>query len=104
MNYVRYLELPGMRDRQESDSKIIDQNDLEICSRSSTIIRRIGFDDVKFYPEPNIVRYEIHETLGWDSPVYYYIYYYLPDAQLPGNFKYESKLNDNWYFDSKPRF
>jgi len=105
IGFVRSLKLYGMPNKQTSDSKVVDKNDFEFCARASALIRRIGFDDVKFYPEPNIVRYEVHDTLGgWDSPVYYYVYYYSQSTQLPDNFKYESKLNDNWYFDSEPRF
>ncbi|MGD0572429.1 MAG: hypothetical protein ABSB11_05355 [Sedimentisphaerales bacterium] len=104
INLERYIALPDMSNKRTSGSKVIDKYDYEVCTRASALIRRIGFDDVKFYPEPNIVRYEIRDTLGWDSPVYYYVYYYSQSTQPPDNFKYESKLNDNWYFDSKPRF
>jgi hypothetical protein len=41
--------------------------------------------------------------MGWDNGSYY-IYYYSPDGQIPDEFKYNQKLNDNWYYDARPRF
>ena len=104
VNLERYIASPYTSNKQTSGSKVIDKYDYQICTHASALIRRIGFDNVKLYPEPNIVRYEIHDQLGWDSPVYYYVYYYSHSTQLPENFKYEIKLNDNWYIDSKQRF
>ena len=104
VNLERYITLPYTSNKRTSGLKVIDKYDYEFCTRASALIRRIGFDDVKFYPEPNIVRYEIHDQLGFDSPVYFYEYYYSQSAKPPDNFKYKIKLSDNWYFDSEPRF
>ncbi|MGD0551442.1 MAG: hypothetical protein ABSB25_02195 [Sedimentisphaerales bacterium] len=102
-NKVRHLDLPFQPGFKGTDSKILGEEDYKFCARASSLIRRIGFDNVKLYPEPNIVQYQIYDFMGWDNGSYY-IYYYSPDGQIPDEFKYNQKLNDNWYYDARPRF
>jgi hypothetical protein len=102
-NKVRHLDLPFQPGFKGKDSKVLNEDDYKFCARASSLIRRIGFDNVKLYTEPNIVQYQIYDFMGWDAGSYY-VYFYSPGGQLPGEFKYDQKLNDNWYYCSRPRF
>jgi hypothetical protein len=102
-NKVRHLDLPFQPGFRGTDLKILDGNDYEFCSNASSLIRKVGFDNVKLYPEPNIVQYQIYDFLGWDNGSYY-VYFYSPNGQIPEEFRYKRKLNDNWFYDSRPRF
>jgi hypothetical protein len=102
-NKVRHLDLPGMKSFKPVVSKVLDEADYRFCVSASGLIRRIGFDNVKLYPECNVVQYQIRDFIGWDSGSYY-IYFYSPEGRLPDEFKYKQKLNDNWYYYSRPRF
>jgi hypothetical protein len=102
-NKVRHLDLPFQPGFQGKDLKVLNEGDYKFVVRTSALIRRIGFDNIKLYPEPNIVQFQIYDFLGWDNGSYY-IYYYSPDGQIPDEFKYSEKLNDNWYYDARPRF
>lgn len=102
-NKVRHLDLPFQLGFKGTDSKVLNEDDYKFVARTSALIRRIGFDNVKLYPEPNIVQYQIYDFMGWDVGSYY-IYYYSPNGQIPDEFKYKQKLNDNWYYDARPRF
>jgi hypothetical protein len=100
---VEHLDLPFQPGHQATNFKVLDPNDYAFCERANSLIRKVGFHNVKLYPEENIVQYRIHDFIGWDAGRYY-IYYYSPQGIIPSDFKYDRKLNDNWYYSSRPRF
>ncbi len=100
---VEHLDLPFQPGHQPTDLKFLEPNDYAFCERANSLIRKVGFHNVKLYPEVNIVQYQIYDFIGWDAGRYY-IYYYSPQGVLPDDFKYDRKLNDNWYYCCRPRF
>jgi hypothetical protein len=86
-----------------TDSKIVNKSDYVFCKKASNVIKKIGFDNIKLYPEYRVVQYQIYDFLGWDNGRYI-VYYYCPDPNLPNKFEYSKKLNDNWYYIQAPRF
>ena len=100
---VQHLDLPGQRSFSPTDKILLDPNDYSFCKKASEKIRLIGFDNVKLYPEQNVVQFQIYDFIGWDSG-YYLIYYFCPETVLPEEFKYTQKLDANWYYAKMPRF
>ncbi len=95
---VHHVSLPFRnRSLKPTDKVLLDPNDYTFCERASRIIRRIGFDNVMLYPEPNVVQFQIHDFLGWDNGALY-VYYFSPSGTLPADFTYDRQLNANWYF------
>ena len=104
MSEVFHYDLPVQnKDLQITDKKILDPNDYAFCKRASRITRRIGFDNIKLYPEKNVVQFQIRNVIGWDNG-WYNIYYFHPGDTLPEEFEYKTRLNSNWYYIIKPRF
>ncbi|MHC4543284.1 MAG: hypothetical protein ACYTDW_17255 [Planctomycetota bacterium] len=100
---VEHLDLPFQFGHQPTVFKVLDPNDYAFCERANSLIRKVGFHNVKLYPEENLVQYQIYDFIGWDGGRYY-IYYYSPQGSLPNDLKYDRKLNDNWYYCIRPRF
>ncbi len=104
MSEVQHHDLPFQsKALRITGRKILDPNDYDFCKRASGTIRKIGFDNVKLYPEKNVVQYQIHNFFGWDNG-WYNVYYFCPGNTLPEEFKYSRKLNSDWYYNLKPRF
>ena len=104
MSKVHHLDLPFQSgDLKPTDKIVLDPNDYAFCKRASKIIRKIGFDNVKLYPEQNVVQYQVCDLIGWDNGGYY-VYYFCPNTTLPEKFKYEKKLNEHWYYIWESRF
>ncbi|HPS54244.1 MAG TPA: hypothetical protein PLP05_01470 [Sedimentisphaerales bacterium] len=104
MSKMNHPDLPFQSSAlKPTDQKILDPNDYAFCKRASSIIRKIGFDNIKLYHDHNVVQYQIYDFIGWDNGGYY-VYYFCPNTTLPEEFKYEKKLNDNWYYIREPRF
>ena len=100
---VNHLDLPFQPGFQPTDQHSLDPNDYAFCERVDKLIRRVGFHNIKLYSEENIVQYQIYNLWGWDNGCYY-IYYYSPRGKLPDEFKYDRKLDNNWYYCRRPRF
>ena len=104
MSKVSHHDLPVQsKNLQITDKKILDPNDYAFCKRASRIIRKIGFDNIKLYPDINVVQFQIHNFFGWDNG-WYNIYYFHPGDALPEEFEYKTRLNSNWYYILQPRF
>jgi hypothetical protein len=104
MSKVRHLDLPFFSNAfKPTDRVLLDPNDYAFCRRASDLIRRIGFDNVRLYPEHNVVQYQIYDFIGWDNG-WRYVYYFCPTGALPKSFSYTQQLNANWYYVRKPRF
>jgi hypothetical protein len=104
MSKVGHYDLPFQSgELRPTDKKVLDRNDYEFCKRASGIIRKIGFDNVKLYPDKNVVQYQICDFIGWDNGGYF-VYYFCPDKTLAEEFKYSRKLNSNWYYTWQRRF
>ncbi len=104
MSKVHHPDLPFLRnDLRPTDKVLLDPNDYAFCRRASRTIRHIGFDNVKLYPEHNVVQYQIYDFLGWDNGTRH-VYYFCPAGALPEEFPYTRQLNGNWYYACLPRF
>jgi hypothetical protein len=88
---------------QPTEKIVLDPNDYVFCRRASESIRRIGFDSVELYPEPNAVEFQIRDGMGRDNGIRY-IYYFYPARTLPDEFMYDQQLDTDWYFARQPRF
>jgi hypothetical protein len=104
MSKVHHPDISFINNELEpTNSKLVYKNDFIFCKKASKIIRKIGFDNIKLYPEFRVIQYQIYDFLGWDAGGYI-VYYYCPDPNLPKKFEYSKKLNDNWYYIWTPRF
>jgi hypothetical protein len=100
---VEHLDLPFQFGHQPTVFKVLDPNDYAFCEQANSLIRKVGFHNVKLYPEENLVQYQIYDFIGWDGGSYY-IYYYTPKGVLPSDLKYDRKLSDNWFYCCRSRF
>ena len=103
MAKVKHLDLPFQPGFQPTVRKVLDQSNYVLCKSVSELIRKVGFHNVKLYPEYKVVQFQIYDFYGWDGGQYY-VYYFSEDESLPKEFQYDKKLDDNWYFDKHPRF
>lgn len=104
MSKVRHHDLPFQGDAlRPTDKKVLNPEHYEFCRRASGVIRKIGFDNVKLYPDSNVVQYQICDFLGWEYGEYF-VYYFCPENPLAEEFRYSKKLNSNWYFIRHGRF
>lgn len=100
---VQHFDSPFNPGHQSIDSKILSVENYKFCSRASSLIRKIGFDNVKLYRGEGVVQYAIYDFLGWDEGMYYF-YFYSSSGILSEDFVFDQKLNEHWFYWRRDRF